>query len=745
MNGAAESILQDILAQANVSNAHLAKLLKDTGAAGVASGGSTLGAVAKGAGVVGVAFGVLGAAVGLVTGAISSLTGVVGKVINVFEDSFKSVYRFGTTAALSTAKLSEFFAAFQGVPLIGRFFGILGDAYRYQETLLASYRNLTTVGAAFGGSLTEIKSLAQSAGMSLDEFSGFVSQNSELLAGMGNSVSDGTRTFVAMQSQTTGAMLELGFGAKESAEVLALYIKGQGTLNRQSQMNMEQQTKGAIEYAGQLSILSQLTGQSNEELRKKVEKMQMDTAWQVYLSSLSPEKAERINAVLTQRLAEGGEAAADSLKGEIMGVGSVITDAAAAMNVSTNGRLMEENARMVALINSNRSKDQLLTEETRGSIRIASSGIKQLGALGPSLAVLAKDEMVTSMADYVKFQQASGKNLANMSDEEIKASKEKLKKAGGDAAELEKRQRDMRTMMDNLVTTIFNAVKPFEGSLMQFANTVVTVGLKVGIALMNLAEKLINSPLMEYFTKFADWLGDNITRLANATGNKGIAGLITESIAILKDSFTSLGKFWKENSPAIVKAFQDMWKEVKPVLADVWKDIKPIFIGILDGMWSAFKEWLFGKSTGDLAKEGQERKDSRVAEKKEYQTYVDQAIARLGANASNADIDSLAKSLQERQVAMPDARPRGGRALGSLGMTGKLFENWGAGTDVTLHGTEAVVTPEQMGGIINNSLVGEVQTLNRLVAELLKYNKETADYARRNVDATYSLSGNLFA
>jgi hypothetical protein len=83
--------------------------------------------------------------------------------------------------------------------------------------------------------------------------------------------------------------------------------------------------------------------------------------------------------------------------------------------------------------------------------------------------------------------------------------------------------------------------------------------------------------------------------------------------------------------------------------------------------------------------------------------------------------------------------------MGSLGMTGKLFENWGAGTDVTLHGKEAVVTPEQMGGIVNNSLASGIETLNMQVAELIRTNKEIADYSRRNVDATRSLSGDLFA
>ena len=42
------------------------------------------------------------------------------------------------------------------------------------------------------------------------------------------------------------------------------------------------------------------------------------------------------------------------------------------------------------------------------------------------------------------------------------------------------------------------------------------------------------------------------------------------------------------------------------------------------------------------------------------------------------------------------------------------------------------------------SLKSELQTLNKQSAEMLKYLKETAEYTRRTVDATKSLSGDLF-
>jgi hypothetical protein len=42
------------------------------------------------------------------------------------------------------------------------------------------------------------------------------------------------------------------------------------------------------------------------------------------------------------------------------------------------------------------------------------------------------------------------------------------------------------------------------------------------------------------------------------------------------------------------------------------------------------------------------------------------------------------------------------------------------------------------------SLKTEMQTLNKQTADVIRYLKETAEYSRRNVDATRSLSGDLF-
>ena len=73
--------------------------------------------------------------------------------------------------------------------------------------------------------------------------------------------------------------------------------------------------------------------------------------------------------------------------------------------------------------------------------------------------------------------------------------------------------------------------------------------------------------------------------------------------------------------------------------------------------------------------------------------------------------------------AAPGAPPAS-RAYGSLGATGKLFEEFGAGTKAILHGREAVVTPQQLEGIVNSKdqieMVQFISSLNTNMANLLE-------------------------
>jgi hypothetical protein len=130
------------------------------------------------------------------------------------------------------------------------------------------------------------------------------------------------------------------------------------------------------------------------------------------------------------------------------------------------------------------------------------------------------------------------------------------------------------------------------------------------------------------------------------------------------------------------------------------------------------------------------------------------AATTLLANFATSIIKIINRFFPGSQESVGSVNPTAtGRATGSLGVTGKLFENFGSGTPTTLHGTEAVVTPSQMTDMMasamktgqDNILADRLQQLNNVSAEMLRVLKETSDLTKRNLDATKSLNRNLFA
>ena len=127
-------------------------------------------------------------------------------------------------------------------------------------------------------------------------------------------------------------------------------------------------------------------------------------------------------------------------------------------------------------------------------------------------------------------------------------------------------------------------------------------------------------------------------------------------------------------------------------------------------------------------------------------------IPGLGFLGSMADSAESSRIASEAMYLQEQGRLKLGRANGSLGSSGKLFENFGSGTPVELHGSESVLTPDQMAKLVsnavtasqNNNLQASIQQLNSLTKDMLTVMKESSENIKRNVAATKSLNRNLF-
>ena len=153
------------------------------------------------------------------------------------------------------------------------------------DALMQSYQSLSSVGAAGKADLTDVYETMSKFGVTsreeLPKFTQMLSQNSEMLAKLGGTVSQGMKQFadVSASIQQTGLQTEfmnMGMSVDSINKGIAGYLKIQSQSGAAQKMNQEQLNAGAVEYIRNMDMLSKLTGKSAEQLNKEREERQND-------------------------------------------------------------------------------------------------------------------------------------------------------------------------------------------------------------------------------------------------------------------------------------------------------------------------------------------------------------------------------------------------------------------------------------------------------------------------------------
>jgi len=163
-----------------------------------------------------------------------------------------------------------------GIGQLSETFKSLGTSgLRYLVESNEAFKFLSKSGAGFNGDLMRIRKTSADLNMDLDDFTNFITRNSESLAVLGGTVDSGADKIAGYyQSLLDTGVIErfkrLGYTAEESAEFVAknmsqqaraMYVQGLSETERNDQMSR---------YAKNLQILAKLTGQDVDALQEKL-------------------------------------------------------------------------------------------------------------------------------------------------------------------------------------------------------------------------------------------------------------------------------------------------------------------------------------------------------------------------------------------------------------------------------------------------------------------------------------------
>ena len=268
--------------------------------------------------------------------------------------------------------------------------------------------------------------------------------------------------------------------------------------------------------------------------------------------------------------------------------------------------------------------------------------------------------------------------------------------------------------------------------------------------------KFMDNIILPQLEKIGIWFGNWFTKLSKSANGTEFWEIIGNA---LKDGLSNI---WEVLEP--------IWENtIKPGMKTVFDSVveflKPYMKKAFDYIFDQVNAYVYKESGGrigddprwrELSRTSQYRQEDLAVMKEQARKLQDQGKTDEAAKILR-DVDEKTKKLEDWVSLSSEALKHKNAelppfpknyAFGTLGMSGKLFEDFGAGTPANLHGQEAVVTPDQMSNIVNsaqnNNLVVGIQRLNTLTAEILTAMRDTNDISRKTLNATKSLTGNLF-
>lgn len=180
---------------------------------------------------------------------------------------------------------------------------------------IETFRQLSQTGANFGQSIVELRTAAASAALPLDDFAALVANNSQNLAALFGSTTQGAQAIARLGAITREVGVErlapLGFTVDEINETLLLNLDAQRRTGILNQLTDSQRTASAINFAEQLDRLAKLTGQQRDELRQQIEQQQSNERFQAALQGVTDETRQRLQGFaatvggISPQLAEG--------------------------------------------------------------------------------------------------------------------------------------------------------------------------------------------------------------------------------------------------------------------------------------------------------------------------------------------------------------------------------------------------------------------------------------------------------
>ncbi len=594
----------------------------------------------------------------------------LGKALNGLLNSVTSVITGMTNMISTISRLDNSMTAaaqsMSSIPLVGGAMAtVFGAVTGAAERTYKAFQQAASVGANFGGSITDMVNAASGAGLTFDQFSGIVSRTGSDLALLGGSTAEGAKRLAELgkgirNSKIGDELARLGYSTEQINESMAKYSGIMSKTGALSGMSNQQLISQTGQYLQNLDAVSKLTGLNKKDLEDQRAQMMRDAQLRNTLRKMDATSQEELMAflqTLPPELQEGAK--------EVIATGTATSEAgrAALQYLPDSGRaFMQMNAQIRQTGTFTKENNKALNASIQAEAkRVADSPLAEnMRLFGDKYA----QGVFTAIDDVA----AREKNIGQVQAESAKAAAERAKKEKEnlDAANLKKFQEQIAQISNTFTAFLANSslLQDFQRVFTTVIGFVETFVLPTFSFLADHAGKfaLVLAPLIGLVALVnAAWaileLQTKIQILTNtgaiASMGKLAASALAASLPFLKIALPVI---------ALIAAFKMMYNAGWDLgtAIDAMKDnLKNLMITLADGFLGLLDKVTFG-DTNKKIKQAQAALDLERQELKEREKARDQ---RRRENRETRGIkeeeNKLSKEAIELQKKENDAKKEG--------------------------------------------------------------------------------------
>ena len=663
---------------------------------------------------------------------------------------------------------------------------------QFQEENMKTYQQISSVGANFGGSLTQMRLAAAGTSMDLQQFGAMITKNSETLAMMGGGVDAGTKNFARLSKELMASdagkyLQNLGMTTEQVNQGMLSYISMTGGRTSQELASSKSLTNSAAEYMSQLDGLARLTGKSKEAQQAELDAASKNAAFQAQLQGMSEEQRAKAVAGMANALALGGKGAVDAFQSKLMGIAP---DKAGQMFIATAGEMSNVIDKSAGMVTDSSKNMKDMSGTMKEGMRAAQTDMGKYSKESLFAIIRAGGPL----ADSLQAMGITANKANTMTNEQIDAALKKVELDNSEAeamAAANKGLKDLGAALIGIISPVVSLLTPVFGVLGKvlsgFASGIDKLpetGKMIVSVLATIGAGYLAYSLLQKKKLAEEMAGGAMKTIAGgagkAAGGGGGAGALGE-----------LGKVGGGIGPVLEGLAAGLKAFANPIVVAGAVGLAAALGIIITGVGAgiAAAAYLIGKSLPTMA-EGLDSfskiNGANLVDVSKGIGALGLAMAAFGAGSAvgavgtgissliggvsklfggNDVIGQITQSVNALTPVLPQLTALGpavqsyasglasfGAAINSINLTKAeqvraLLAKPMPAAPIAASGAALTASAAAINATSGSgeNKASDMQALNKTMMEVLKYIKDTAENTKRTHEATRSLNGNMFA